>query len=108
MGNRAETTRKERAILKFIEEPINQETYGILITEQKDNILPTIISRSILINFQSMPKEVLKTELLTNGIDGKIVDVLAYLTNNVSEAITMIEEKDFNDLLDVFPKRWKS
>lgn len=92
------------SLLKFIEEPINAETYGILITEQKDNILPTIISRSIVLNFQSMPKEVLKAELLSAELNADMVDVLSYITNNVSEAKLMAKDDEFINLFEVFNK----
>ena len=51
------------SLLKFIEEPTNEETYGILITEHKDNILSTIISRSMVINFEQIDKSILKEKL---------------------------------------------
>ena len=54
------STQAANSLLKFIEEPTSEETYGILITEQKDSILPTIISRSIILNFD-MPKKTIKT-----------------------------------------------
>ncbi len=104
--NHADTmsTSAANSLLKFIEEPTSEETYGILITEQKDSILPTIISRSIILNFDTPLKASLKTELLSRGVEAKTVDVLTYLTNNVNEAHVMVEDAEFNDLYALFDK----
>ena len=39
-------------ILKFMEEPSNQNTYGIFITDHKDALLETIISRCQVLSFK--------------------------------------------------------
>ena len=44
------------SLLKFIEEP-NSDIYGILITEHKENILPTIVSRSMVVAFSELDKK---------------------------------------------------
>ena len=98
------STQAANSLLKFIEEPTSEETYGILITEQKDSILSTIISRSIILNFDMPKKTEVKRLLLDSGLDEKIVDVLTYITNNEDEAKVMVLEDEFNDLNNLFNK----
>lgn len=92
------------SLLKFIEEPTNEETYGILITRHSDNILSTIRSRSIIINFNSSNKEILKEELIHNGVDLFYSDIIAYLTNNYDEGINLLENNGFVSVANVFLK----
>ena len=104
--NEADTMSNSAAnsLLKFIEDPINEQTYGILITEHRDNILPTIQSRSIIINFYQLDKSVLKEELLKSGLDDKTADVLAYLTNNKSDADSLANSEMFGSVCETFMK----
>ena len=39
------TTKVLNMILKFMEEPSNSNTYGIFITDKKEDLLPTVVSR---------------------------------------------------------------
>jgi len=90
------------SLLKFIEEPVNEETYGILLTEHADNILSTIRSRSITINFKTSPKSILKAELVESGITEEESDILAYLVNNKTEADLILENEDYNEVINTF------
>ena len=92
------------SLLKFIEEPINEETYGILITEHKENVLSTIISRSMVLNFEQMNKEILKEELNTKVENKLLIDCSLVLTNNVDEAIGFIKDNNFLAVCGVFEK----
>ena len=91
------------SLLKFIEEPTS-EVYGILITEHKENILSTIISRSMVISFNELDKKFLKEQLDTAEISPLILNCLCYLTSNLSEATECIADVSFVNLCEVFRK----
>ena len=103
--NEADTmsTSAANSLLKFIEEP-NGETYGILITEHKDNILSTIISRSMVVNFTELDKSVLEEQLLSLEVEGLKLNALSYLTSNIMDAKEMLNDDSFNKVIEVFNK----
>ena len=82
------------SLLKFIEEP-NEDIYGILITEHKDNILSTIISRSMVVSFDELDKNVLKEQLLSLNINPFMVETVTYLTSNIEEAKELLADDGF-------------
>ena len=103
--NEADTmsTSAANSLLKFIEEP-NGETYGILITEHKDNILSTIISRSMVISFSELDKNILNEQLKELGISELAVNALNYLTSNIVDAKDLLDGESFDKTLEVFNK----
>lgn len=80
------TVNAANSLLKFLEEP-NSQTIAILITEQVQQILPTILSRCQTISFKSLSPERLIEMFRTNGIEPHLAPLLAQLTNNLDEAI---------------------
>ena len=103
--NEADTmsTSAANSLLKFIEEP-NGETYGILITEHKDNILSTIISRSMVISFSELDKNILNEQLKELGISELAVNALNYLISNIVDAKDLLDGESFDKTLEVFNK----
>ncbi len=103
--NEAETMSSSAAnsLLKFIEEPTG-ETYGILITEHKENILSTIISRSMVISFNDLDKKFLKEQLSENEISPLVLNSVCYLTGNLDEAKKLITDEGFVKVCEVFEK----
>ena len=91
------TVSAANSLLKFIEEPTSQDTYGILITEHNENILPTIRSRSVTISFKSISKHELKEELAKEGFDENYLDILAYIASDTNEAKELIDDVNFNE-----------
>jgi DNA polymerase-3 subunit delta' len=92
------------SLLKFIEEPVNEETYGILITEHKDNILSTIISRSMVINFEQIDKSLLKEKLVSETENKVLIDCVSVITSNIFDAKKLINDEDFINVFKVFEK----
>lgn len=92
------------SLLKFIEEPVNEETYGILITEHKENILPTIISRSMIINFDQIDKTILREELADKQIEKLLIDCALVSTSNATEAIRLTNDVNFINVSKVLEK----
>ena len=79
------TVQAANSLLKFLEEP-SSETTAILITEQSQRILPTILSRCQMITFQPLSTEQVKTRLLNEGIDVQTASLASQLTNRYEEA----------------------
>ncbi|MBU8881435.1 DNA polymerase III subunit delta' [Bacillus sp. FJAT-29790] len=80
------TVSAANSLLKFLEEP-HPYTIAILITEQAQQILPTILSRCQTISFQSLSPEAMIDMLHSNGVAPNMAPILAQLTNNLEEAI---------------------
>ncbi|MDF2699675.1 MAG: dnaX 1 [Haloplasmataceae bacterium] len=74
------------SILKFIEEP-QPNTYTILTTDNLHQILPTIISRCQVLNFQPLLKSQIVDFLLENNIELDIAKIVSQLTNDLSRAL---------------------
>ena len=84
------------ALLKFLEEPTS-DVVAILITEQVDKILPTIISRCQKIPFKRMGiKECLS---FANLIDLDSLDayICSNLVNNTSELLSTCDDENYQN-----------
>lgn len=103
--NEAETmsTSAANSLLKFIEEPTG-ETYGILISEHKENLLSTIISRSMVINFKELDKKFLKEQLEKEEVSPLMLNSLCYLTSNLDEAIELSVDESFVKVCSIFER----
>ena len=88
------------SLLKFIEEP-SDDVYGILITEHKDNMLSTIISRSMVINFSELDKKHLSQNLEGLG-SPLLINCLSHITRNILEAKELIESEGFIKTVNIF------
>jgi DNA polymerase III subunit delta' len=73
------------SLLKFLEEP-NLGTVAFLLTEQPQQILPTIISRCQILTFSPLSPQAMINQLTETGIDPMKAPLLAQLTNNLDEA----------------------
>ncbi len=88
------------SLLKVLEEP-DQVSYAILITENLNLMLKTIISRSQIINFQPLNKEILRQELVLKGFDDILVNVLPEYTNNITEMIKIADDDDMFKIISL-------
>ncbi len=80
------TNNAANSLLKFLEEP-HPHTIAILMTEQSQQILPTILSRCQTISFKALSSYQLIETLTSNGVDRFLAPILAQITNNLDEAI---------------------
>ncbi len=76
------------SLLKFLEEP-GADTVAILLTEQPQKMLPTILSRCQILTFQPLAPQVMERQLAENGIAPVKALLLAHLTNNLDEALAL-------------------
>ena len=85
------STKVLNMILKFMEEPSNSDTYGIFITDKKEDLLPTVVSRCQEIPFLTRDFSFLINKYTYVGFD--YVD--AYLLSNILHRYD--SEFDLND-----------
>lgn len=88
------TTNAANSLLKFLEEP-HAGTVAVLITEQAQQMLPTILSRCQLINFTPLSPKNMTEQLIANGIQPHMAPLLAQLTNNLEEALEISNDDWF-------------
>lgn len=88
------TTSAANSLLKFLEEP-EQMTVAILLTEQVQQMLPTIQSRCQIISFQPLAPKTVQQMLVQEGVDSSQALLIAHLTNNVAEARELAEDEWF-------------
>jgi DNA polymerase-3 subunit delta' len=95
------------ALLKILEEP-PQNTTIILITDNKDKLLPTILSRCQHIDFPPLKKEIIQHYLLENGIDEESAYVIAGIARgDMRKAIALSDESidnlmsKINEIIDI-------
>ena len=89
------TVDASNALLKFLEEP-PENTYAILTTENKFRILPTILSRTEIINFSLLNQEKLIADSINLGTNKDDAEILSYFYNDPS---TINEESKNDDYL---------
>jgi len=82
------TTNAANSLLKFLEEP-NAETTAVLLTEQIQQILPTILSRCQVLSFTPLSPSEMAKKLVTSGIKTSEAPLLAHITNDYDEALSL-------------------
>lgn len=79
-------------LLKFIEEPSEKETV-ILIAEQLQQMLPTIVSRCQTISFKPLQKNELEEKLEEQGIQKTLARIVSTLTNDYNAAFKLASDE---------------
>lgn len=82
------------SLLKFLEEPATG-TVAILMTEQIQRILPTILSRCQTLSFKPLSPEMVKKRLLNHGLDMQSSSIISHVTQNFEEGILLGSEEWF-------------
>lgn len=82
------------SLLKFLEEPMG-DTVAILMTEQIQRILPTILSRCQVISFKPLSPENVKRKLIEQDLDPQIASIISHLTQNVESGIELSHDEWF-------------
>ncbi len=88
------------SLLKFMEEPLSHNVYGFLLTDNYEDVIRTIISRSQVLHLKSIDEKDLELELLNQGIDERIAVLVPYLTKNIDEAILFAENPNFLEMVN--------
>jgi DNA polymerase-3 subunit delta' len=82
------------SLLKFLEEP-SADTVAILMTEQLQRILPTILSRCQVISFKPLSPENVKRKLIEQELEPQLASVIAHITQNVEAGIELSHDEWF-------------
>lgn len=80
------------SLLKFLEDA-GENCYGILLTENVNLVLSTIISRSQVVKFVPLDRRHIYNELKEINQEENIAISLAQLTNDIETAMTMIKDE---------------
>lgn len=94
------TTNAANSLLKFLEEPTSVTT-AFLLTEQVQQILPTIQSRCQSIHFNPLPAKYFEEHLNKIDLQPHLVPLLARITNNETIAVQMAGEEWFAQARDL-------
>ncbi|MCK4551425.1 MAG: AAA family ATPase [Tenericutes bacterium] len=78
-------------LLKTMEEP-GQDIYQILITENYNSLLKTIISRAEILHFKPIDRNLIKEHLVKQGIAANIANSISEYTVDMGSAIKFAED----------------
>lgn len=87
-------------LLKFIEESVDG-VYGILLTDNIGNVIPTILSRCQIVNFYKVNQEDLIKEYEKNNLSGEVSRILSIITNDTIEGLALVNEGKLNEIIDL-------
>lgn len=90
------SVRVQNKLLKFIEEPTSNNTFGILLTTDSDKIISTIKSRVITITLKELGYEFLVNKLIEKNIDSKYARILPHIENNVDKCVDVLNSEQVN------------
>ncbi len=88
------------SLLKFMEEPLSHSVYGFLLTDNVDDVMRTIISRSQILHLKSIDEKDLELELVNKGVDERVAVLAPYLTKNIDEALLLADNPNFLEMVN--------
>ena len=94
------TSSSANSLLKFLEE-MNENTYGVLITENLNRILSTVKSRCQVINFAPINRMEILGDLEDRGISTEASHIIASLTYNIEEARKMTNDNMITKMIEL-------
>lgn len=96
------STSAANSLLKFLEEPM-ANTYAIMLTDNKQKLLPTIRSRAVVLSFKSLSNEDLTQKFVEAGLKQHAAIVSA-LTQNIDEGMVLAQSEQFAELINLVLK----
>lgn len=91
------TPEAANCLLKTLEEPPGYAVI-ILLAEEIDRLLPTVISRCQEIQLRTIPENMIKRELINTGYKEDLAEILARLADgSLGTAFKLAEDEDFFD-----------
>lgn len=91
------TTGAANSLLKFIEEPTGN-VVSFLISQNRNLLLPTIVSRTQVVEFPSLDKHQMMAELRQSGALPSQVNLLMAMTNSLTEVKKWLTDNWFTSL----------
>ena len=86
------------SLLKFLEEPF-PNIHAILTTSNINRILPTIISRSQVVQFQSLNPDIIKKDMIEAGYPEETALITSELTNSIDTAMEIANGENYLDFV---------
>lgn len=97
----------QNSLLKFIEEPDNQEqTFGLFLARDLGKVVSTIKSRCSLVYFPTLDKEALIASL-EDIVEEDIKVMLAHITNSAEEIRSLYADEKIHNTIDLVYKFMK-
>lgn len=90
------------SLLKFLEEPSGEDTTAILISENTDRLLPTIISRCQVLTFASLSAKLCESEAIANGVTPMHAYIASQFIKDVDVVLTLVESEAYQIAYDLF------
>lgn len=90
------------SLLKFLEEPGNQMTYAILTSNHLERVLPTVVSRCLVVPFKRYPLDKISDELVSYGLNSANEYLVAQVAKDPTKALELIDNQVYNRSLQVF------
>lgn len=87
------------AMLKFIEEP-SEDVYFILVTEQVDAMIKTILSRTQVLHFKPIHRALLLSELKNANVNERLAIFLCEYTNDFDSAFEYANQSIYQEIVD--------
>lgn len=91
------------SLLKFLEDPAG-DVHAFLLTEAKNRLLPTILSRCQVVHFQSGPTKNRVSELVRKGVPENRASLFVQLTNDNQTALEWNEDEWYQTIM---PHVWR-
>jgi DNA polymerase-3 subunit delta' len=88
------------SLLKFLEEP-HPNTYAILTTANINKVLPTIISRSQVVQFSSIDKSIIENELIEEGYPEEKAKIASLVSSRLSDALALLSDDFFVETIEL-------
>ena len=96
----------QNSLLKFIEEPPHG-VYGILCTTNSKGLLPTILSRCQTLRLNELDSNIIRKNLIKNGIDKENATLLSFITNDVEDALVLNNDANVLKTFEIFKSFFK-
>lgn len=92
------------SLLKFLEEP-GKNVYAFLTTENESKVLPTIISRTQVLRFRSMPREDIINDAVNNSVPLEDAEILCSFYNDVESIKEALESETYKNAKMAFDEQ---
>ncbi|ALC83248.1 MULTISPECIES: DNA polymerase III subunit delta' [Bacillus] len=100
------TANAANSLLKFLEEP-NPGTMAVIVTEQPQKLLNTIISRCQMLTFRPLAPSSIEKDLIKEGVSAHLAALLSNLTGNVAEALELSRNEEFAEARSIVIKLYE-
>lgn len=91
-------------LLKFLEEPLSKKTIGFLLTDNPDQVISTILSRSQVIYLKPRSEKELTNLLVQEGYDPFISSLIPFLNKDMVVSKQMAEDPNILGVLALLKK----